>query len=571
MKSFFHLTLIILFFSGGLLAQNAASPLMKSDVFQDEYKNSVILLAEKNSVGDVTMVRSYKGSMLSQGEGFYIENYDANLKFKKAFDYEMKHPNYQKYNLILGVFSMKNNLHFIEFYYDLNEKYFVCVDNMLSEDFKTSKKELFRLSREEMKSLGYFDLQSKFYKRSKQIWTNENNGDLYAEDESGRLNDFHRIFFSGDGRYNYSSLYGSGSQGSGSDITLVINEEKNAFLLALDGVQQEKDGLKLYVFDADSNKKMDLFYTSNAPDRKCFFENIQLAEHGEAVYLVSKEYTADAKKKTQGGKYFFEFTKITDTKNTSATIDTQEHFIGNLKTVYHNNELIILGFYSDVKDFKYSGISCFKLDPVTLQLKNTNYNPFTKQFLFDKYGDKSSSTLKNISFKNVFFTENNDIIFNAEENYIMVSPNAMAPGGGMGGGGTIHFCYDDIVIAKLNPEGKLLWARNINKKQSTVDDDNSFISYTAAQNKDKTQLFLNTKDKIKKLRNDRIEFGQTSKNKSNLNQITINANGDFDYQEILDDEQNEVPFMVSRGAVINNSVYFLGRKGKNKQLLKITL
>ena len=29
--------------------------------------------------------------------------------------------------------------------------------------------------------------------------------------------------------------------------------------------------------------------------------------------------------------------------------------------------------------------------------------------------------------------------------------------------------------------------------------------------------------------------------------------------------------MVSKGAVIDNTVYFLGRKGKDKQLLKITL
>jgi hypothetical protein len=32
-----------------------------------------------------------------------------------------------------------------------------------------------------------------------------------------------------------------------------------------------------------------------------------------------------------------------------------------------------------------------------------------------------------------------------------------------------------------------------------------------------------------------------------------------------------VPFMVSKGAVIDNTVYFLGRKGKDKQLLKVTL
>ena len=83
--------------------------------------------------------------------------------------------------------------------------------------------------------------------------------------------------------------------------------------------------------------------------------------------------------------------------------------------------------------------------------------------------------------------------------------------------------------------------------------------------------FLSIQDKIKKLKNDRIEFGQIRKNKSNLNIIQVDANGDFEYEEILDDEENMVPFMVARGVVIDSSIYFLGRRGNNKQLLKVTL
>ena len=47
--------------------------------------------------------------------------------------------------------------------------------------------------------------------------------------------------------------------------------------------------------------------------------------------------------------------------------------------------------------------------------------------------------------------------------------------------------------------------------------------------------------------------------------------GDFLYKQILSDEENDVPFMVSKGVVIDNSIVFLGRKGKKKQLLKVTL
>lgn len=144
-------------------------------------------------------------------------------------------------------------------------------------------------------------------------------------------------------------------------------------------------------------------------------------------------------------------------------------------------------------------------------------------------------------------------------------------GFGSSSGATVHYNYDDIIIAKLNGDGNLLWARNINKKQATMDDDNSFISYTSTFRNGKNYFFINTKDKIKKLKNDRIEFGKIRKNKSNLNIIEVDADGDFEYEEILDDEENVVPFMVAKGVIIDNSVYFLGRRGSEKQLLKVTL
>lgn len=414
MKKIFFL-LIFYCFSSSFYAQKIPFWISKSNVFQDEFKNSVIVLSETNSKGELLLVRSYKGTMLSQGEGFYIEKYDSNFKLKRAFDFEMKHPNYQKYNLIVGIFSMENYLHFIEIYYDLNEKSFICFDNILSEDFKITNKELFRLSKEEMSSFGTFNLQEKFYARAKETWTNDNLGIINSENELANLNTFHRIFFSGNNSTNYShkNIYDNEKHGSGMDILLTVNETKTAFSIIIDADNKENDGLKLYLFDTNLNKKLDLFYTNKVKDKKCFFQNVQVSPDGDAIYLLAKAYTKDLKKKEEGGKYYYEFSKITSEKQISQKIDTKEHFIGSLKTYFHNNELVTIGFYSDEKDFKYSGICCFKSDVNSLELKSSNYNPFTSQFLVDKYGYESSKALKSIRFKKVFFTDNNEIILNA--------------------------------------------------------------------------------------------------------------------------------------------------------------
>ncbi|MBC7555607.1 MAG: hypothetical protein H7195_01450 [Chryseobacterium sp.] len=578
MKKLFAL-LIILGFSAAFYGQNIPVVIEKSELFKDEFKNSVILLSEKNSQGEVTLVRSYNGSMLSQGSGFYIEKYDNNLKLKKAFDFEMKHPGYQKYNTILGVFRMSDNLHFIEIYYDLNEKSYICFDNIISKDFNNTNRELFRLTKEDMKKLGNFSLQQKCFARSNEFWTNDNSGTINSENAQNNTDGFYNAFFGSHSGvvYDYNSIYHTESKNEGSDIMLNVNENKTAFCIAIGTNTGEKDCLKLYLFDNNLNKKMDIFYKNDIIDKKCFFQNIQTSPDGNSILLLAKAYRPNLKKKKEGGKYYYEFSKITSENQVSQKIDVGDHFVGTLKTYFHNNELINIGFYCDADDYKYSGVCAFKLDSNSLELKSSYYSPFTTQFLFDKYGDNKSKSLKGIDFKKVFFTEDNEIIVNAEESYVESNPApATAVPSSLYGGmsmnsSSVHYNFDDIIIAKLNADGNMIWARNINKKQSTTVDDNSFVSYTSIFNKDKNYFFINTKDEIKTLKDGRIEFGQTRKNKSNLDVIEVDANGNFQYKEILDDEENAVPFMVSKGAIIDNSVYFMGRRGREKQLLKVTL
>lgn len=576
MKKIF-LLLLISGFATAFYGQNIPFSITKSMVFEDEHRNSNIVLSEVNDKKELLIVRSYIGSgMLSQGQGFYVEKYDSRLDLKRSFDYEMKHDNSQKYNVMIGIFAMENNIHFVEICYDLNQKAFVCFDNIMGENFKVTTKELFKLPKDVMKQIGSFNLQQKFYERAKGIWTNNNSGVIKSEDEFAYLNEFKRLFLIGNtnSNFNYKRVYDIENKGIGSDAVLVVNESKTAFAIAIDGKSDENDGLQLYLFDKNSEKKIDVMYGNGIKDKKSFFQNILISEEGDAIYLVAKAYAPDLKKKEEGGKYFYDFSKITANGQSSQKIEVDEHYIGSLKTYFYNNELISIGFYSDNQENKYTGICHFKLDANTLAVKSSKYNPFTAQFLIDKYGSETHKALKTICFKNAFFNSNGEIIINAEEAYITEYYNNPGFAGAVVGitpSHSISYTYDDIVIAKLTTDGDLIWARNINKKQSTGYEDNGFLSYTSCLTNDKNYFFINTRDEIKKLKDDRIEFRQIRKNKSNLTMITVSTDGNFEYQEILDDEENSVPFMVSRGIDIDNSVYFLGRRGSEKQLLKVTL
>jgi hypothetical protein len=418
----------------------------------------------------------------------------------------------------MGIIVKDNQVNIIDFTYDKDRKAFICNSNSASiNDFNFAKKELFQLPSEEVSGFSFWGI-----------------GSSYDSDTGAQM---------------------------------IVNEDKSAFSIIVDISNKKQETHKLYLFDANLNQKFIHEFKRDIKDKKFRYENIDVSKDGNTLYLLGKAYTTEKKKKKEGGKYQYELSRITKEGSTTQVFDTEEHFAGSLKTIVFEDRVTCVGFYSDKKDYRYKGLCYYEVDPKTLTLKKSKFNPFTEQFIIDKYGKDKDKELKFLSFRGISITSSGEIVFNAEEFYITSYYHSTPNGGGYT---TTIYHYDDIVSAKLNKDGDLLWARNINKRQSTSGDD-SYISYTSTIKGDDTFFFINTGEKVKKLSKDRIQFGQTSTKHSNLNIIRIKPNGDFDYQEVLDDKDNEVPFMVSDGATTNNATYFIGRKGKKKQLLKITL
>jgi hypothetical protein len=498
-------------------AQEIPHSIIKSEVFKDEYKHSSIVLVEDDGNDGVFIVRSYAGGLFSSGAGYYFEHYDSNLKLIKEYEYEMKRSDIEKYGSILGVIMNGDQVSLIDFVYNTKDKAFVCSALTSSiNEFKFNKKELFRIASEDV---------------MKSQWFGDNQ-------------------FDGDSGTNF-----------------IVNEDKTAFAITIDIKDKNTETHKVFLFDNKLNKNIEHNFKRDIKDKKFVYENIDVSKDGKNLYLLGKVFTEEKKKKKEGGKYQYELTRISNEGQATQVFDTDEHFSGSLKTIVFQDKLTCIGFYSDRKDYRFKGISYFELDPITLAIRKSKYNPFTEQFIIDKYGKNKDKELKNLSFRGILITQQNEIVFNAEEYYVTSHYQSTPNGGGYW---RYVYHYDDIVSAKMANDGSIIWARNINKRQSTSGDE-SYISYTSTIKGNDTYFFINTGEKVKKLSNDRIQFGQTSTKRSNLNVIRITPDGNFSFQEILDDKANEVPFMVSDGALSKNSVYFIGRKGKKKQLLKVTL
>ena len=534
MKKNIYLSLIVItFYSVLSFGQNIPLKIQKSNIFKDEFKESHIVLSEQDGTGGVFIVRSYDGRGISPNIGYYFEHYNSNLQLIKEFQLETNTPVYQKNKTILGFYFSENKTYLADILFDLKEKAFVCSMTMVDfNDFQSTKKELFRVTKEEIKSLGLFSLTPAYKNNAYDKFLNEDNS---------------------------------------SGIKMSVNKDKTAFSILMDINSEDSETFKLFLFDNKLNLKFEKKLKKDIKESNFEFQNLEVSNDGNGIYLLGKVYADDKRKKDAGGKYDFELTKITKDLEKTNVINIDKHFVKSLKIVVQDEKLISIGFYSDEKDNRYKGIYYFELNPDNLELKNKKINPFTDQFIIDKYGKLSRKELKDLIFKGIHILENKDIVFNAEESYIINNGYGSGGIGGVGGigGGQTFYNFNDIVSIKLDNNGNLIWARNINKSQAEPLENISFISHTSTFVNNNVFFFINADEKVKKLDDNRVEFRDTGKNKYNLNLIRITENGISDFQKILSDVENEVPFMVANGIKSGNSVFFLGKKGSKKQLLKV--
>jgi hypothetical protein len=543
MKNFFVIFFGLLSFS--LFAQNVPIKTHKSTLFEDDFKKSILVLGEKTQENEIILVRSYKASAISPLNGFYIEKYDANLKLVKEFELKMKHPLSEKNNLVLGVFYANKKVNIIEIYFDLKEKTYICRNNIVDDNFNLTTKELFRITKEKMKELGSFNLQQKFFEAGNKNLPDVNSGNFNTSTD--RV-----LSFSFFGNSTKPRVYNS-------DISIVINENRTSYSIILDYKNPEQEGFLLYLFNAESEQ---LFFKEEliqSKEKNYILQNFQVSEDGKSVYILAKNYNNKVKKL----KYSFELSQISATETKTKTIEIEDKFIKSLKLNFHNNSIYCIGFYSEKSYEDNDGLCFFKFNKANLESEKVKFSKFTDQFIQDKFGKETEKDIKDLKIKTILF-ENDAIILNAEEEYEYTNNS-------QNGNGAVTYVFNDIVSAKLNTDGDLIWSRNINKKQSYTYSDDSYISYFSTIKNGSSYVFINASEKIKELKNERVEFKDVNPNKANLYLLTIDSSGNFTYQLLLNEDQIEVPFSVSKGILIDNSCYFMGRKGKKKQLLKVTL
>jgi len=515
-----YLLIFLFLFSGYSFAQNSSFTITKSEIFKDKKKHTSLVFSQDDGKGGVITVRKFYAGLIKTPKGYYIEHFDNDLKLISQTELKIHKSE------IGGIFIKGDMLYLLEKKI-ADKKFSVNVLSSHLDNLNFTTRELFAFNEEDVKKYFGVFLGLLFFNNG---WA-QRDGDSFGE------------------------------------ITFSANKKFMAF--NFDIKDKENEVHRIFVYDDDFNKVYDKEFKKKIKDRYFEYENVSVDDKNGAVFFLGKVFEGNSRRTKKKGKvnYHYELYRIDQEGQQRLNFTTEEHFVASLSTLKGENYLSCVGFYSDQKENRYKGIVRFDIHTEDLTLKASSFQPFTEEFIIDKYGKKKEKELKSLRYRDIFMMEDSgDIIVNAEEYFVTTSYNMNT------GTWYTYYSYFDIVSARITAEGKLTWARNINKKQVASNPVFNAESFTSMVKNDKVYIFLNGSKKIKQIRKNRIEFKDAKAKNYNLYVIEIDKTGAFSYRIIQDSDELEVPLFVSQGILLDNEndIIFLGRRKANKQLLKVS-
>ncbi|MFS4466405.1 hypothetical protein [Maribacter sp. 2210JD10-5] len=484
--------------------------------YNDKYRYSNMLAIADDGKDGTIVVRSYYQGIVLRPKGYFIEHYNKNLELISDYNYKLKNANF------VNAFVKNGQVYllFLEYNYGTSAYEYIVHRSPFSE-FNFSKEVLLTIPSEVVQQ----PLDRNYYNR------------------------------------NFSS---------GFTTSVLFNEAKTAFAITTHFKRRKENKHFIHVFDSSLRKLMEHDFSAEVEEKNYAFENVAFSKDLKDVYLTGKAYFKKKRFNATERRFQYELVRISGQNRATQSFYTPGKFPEAVKPIFKGDELICLGFYADRRDNRYNGISYFKLNPKSLDIVSKKFNPFSEQFMLDKFGREDDKTIKNLVFKSTDVTSSGHILFNAEEYFTSTSTQANSSGGRVM---VTRFHHNDIVSAKLSPTGDLVWARNINKTEVTQGDE-AYTSYSAYTKGEDTYFFISTaSDNPQQLSAERIMFKQGLSRNRNVFLIKLDAKGHMNYEKVIDAQDARLPLMVSRPLIdnVNDELLFYAKRGSKKQLVQVAV
>lgn len=482
--------------------------------YNDRYRYSNLMTIDEDGSGGYILVRAYYQGLILKPKGYLIEHYNSNLELVSEYNYKVKGLDF------VDGFLKNGQLHllFLNYNYDRGQyEYWVHSSPIIAFNFKTQQ--LLSIASEEVNN----PVDKNYYNR------------------------------------NFSN---------GFTTSILFDEAKRGFVISTHHKKGKSNKHIIHLFDTALNKKFEFDFSDEIEEKNYAFENVAFSPDMQTAYIVGKAYFKKKRFSVDERKFQYELIKVSQYGTQTQSFVDPGKYPEALYPIVLRNRLVCVGFYADRKDNRYNGIAYFDVDANTLDIQNQKYNPFSQQFMDDKFGRDEDKVVKNLVFKGVEVTPSEEIFFNAEE-YFMTTGMEVT-----GAGQRVkieRFHHNDIVSVKLSPNGTMEWARNINKAEVTQGD-GAYASYSSYCQGGKTYFFICTAaDNPQLINNERLIFKQGLSRNRNVFLISLDENGVMDYEKIIDQEEARLPLMVSKPLKDNgdHTMLFYAKRGNKKQLVKV--
>ncbi len=511
--------LAFLMFVSGYSQENTLNiKVNKSKLFKEK-KDWEIKTILQDAEGNFFSIRSYSWGYISQKTKYLFNKFDSN--YNKVLSYEFK----LEKNSTISVGAVTNDkFYFIEYKKDKKNKRIIAYAHSSPLDkFQFQKKEIFTLKID--KFPGFFD-----------------------------------------------SLFSGSKMDANLDGNMSFSENGDFLVFNIDSYAKKNEKHAIIVLNHQLEELWRKDFTLPIKDAKFETEDIKVSNKG-AIFVLGKVFHKGRTSKRKGkANYHHQLIKLTKEGNTSVDLKVENHFVGSLNITFTNqNNIGCIGFYSDKNDYRYKGICTFFINPEDNTIISKNFSPFTKQFITDKYGKLKDKELQDIVLRDVYYADNGEITFTAEESYVTIHTTY-----NNGITNTYYrYHFDDIVIVRTDPKGKLKWARNINKAQTSGNYYDPLLSFSSIINQKNVYLFLNAHKNMGNLSGSRAKFRQNwlsgiTKRNSKMYVLKFNDKGEWIYKDIQSNKESQTiinsRFMKEIGA---NKAIFYGSYKKKKQFITI--
>lgn len=482
--------------------------------YNDRYRYSNLMTIDEDGTGGYILVRAYYQGLILRPKGYLIEHYNSDLELVSEYNYKLKGLDFVNGFLKNG----QLNLLFLNYNYDKGEyEYWVHRSPIFEFNFRTEK--LLSISSEEVND----PVGKNYYNR------------------------------------NFSN---------GFTTAILFNENKTGFIISTHHKKGKEEKHIIHLFDTTLKKRFEYDFSDEIEEKNYAFENVAFSQDLQTAYIVGKAYFKKKRFQVDERKFQYELIKITQNNSQTQSFVDPGKYPEALYPILLKNRLVCVGFYADRKDNRYNGIAYFDMDSQTLDIRSQRYNPFSQQFMDDKFGREEDKDIKNLVFKGVEVTPSEEIFFNAEEYFVSTGLEVTGAGQRVK---IERYHYNDIVSVKLAPDGNMEWARNINKTEVTQGD-GAYASYSSYCKDGKTYFFICTAAENPQLiNNERLIFKQGFSRNRNVFMISLDENGVMDYEKIIDQQEARLPFMVSMPLKDEaaDKMLFYAKRGGKKQLVKV--